>query len=258
MKALLLKGQKVTKFLYQLYVLKVTPVVIFAPGRVGSMALHKNLQEAGVFVFKLEFLDIGDSGAAHFVIRHVFKRKRPAKLITIIRDPVTMMVSYFFSKASAGHLPEAHQAWKEKDVPKLQELFIRDVLESYRLDSHLYWYETDFLRATGIDIFGYVFDTVNKNSTIDHPLYPTLILRTEMDDEVKVAAIIKFLQIPPFILTRENTRSQKADKELYEAFKKSLSVPPEILQKIYTSKLCTHFFSSEEITTLRNLWSKSE
>ena len=255
---LLHKLQKEITFLYTLYVRKITPVVIFTPGRVGSMALHACLLKAGVFVFKLEFLDIGNSGAAHFIIKHVFKKQRQARIITIVRDPVTMMITYFFSKASAGHLAEAHDAWKNKDVAKLQTLFIRDILMSERLDSHLYWYERDFFRATKIDVFAYPFDTEKKSTIISHDLYPILILRTEMDDEVKSSLVSQFLSISPFTLTRENTRSEKADKELYEVFKRTLSVPPPLLEKIYTAKLCQHFFSTDELEKLKLQWASPQ
>lgn len=246
---------KAITFYCKLYLKKTEPVIIFAPGRVGSMALHKNLSELGIFVFKLEFLNIGNSGAARFAIKHVFKSQRPAKIITIMRDPVTMMISYFFSKAAAGHLKEAHTAWKEKDVLQLQQLFIKEVLTSYRLDSHLYWYERDFVRATNINVFDHAFDTFNKHAIINHPIYPTLMLRTEMDDTIKATQISNFLHIPIFTLTRENTRSEKPDKELYERFKETLTLPTELLDKIYTAKVCTHFFGPEEIQSLRKQWS---
>jgi hypothetical protein len=78
-----------------------------------------------------------------------------------------------------------------------------------------------------------------------------------MDDFTKAEYISDFLKIPPFILRRENTRSEKSDNELYEAFKQSLTIPTELLDKIYTSNLAKHFFSSVEIQELRSRWQKN-
>ncbi len=229
------------------YLLKKTPIVIFAPGRVGSMALHKNLIDAGVFAFKVEFHLKDTQGMANFIQRFVFKRKRPARLITIIRDPLTMMATYFFSKASAGHLPEAHRAWKSKDLESLQNIFIRDVLQTERLDSHLYWFEHDFKSATGIDVYTHSFNSESRIGYINDKIYPTLLLRTEMDDTIKASAVGEFLNIEQFTITRENTRSNKEDAELYKAFNESLKIPVEILNKIYFAPVAQHFLTKEEI-----------
>jgi hypothetical protein len=229
------------------FILRKTPVIIFAPGRVGSMALHKNLRDAGVFVFKVEFYENDPRGSARFITNYIFKKKRPAKIITIIRDPISMMATYFFSKAAKGHLPEAHAAWLAGDTHKLNKLFIRDVLTSDRLDKHLYWYERDFKAATGIDIFAHPFSAEARTGVIDHQTYPTLILRTEMDDRIKAKAITEFLNVPDIIITQENSRTNKDDGKIFEIFKENLSLPQEIIKRIYTSKLCEHFLYSNEL-----------
>ncbi len=252
----MVKFKKVISLLWNINFLRKDPVIILAPGHVGSMALHKGLAATGILVFKVEFMDIGESGAADFIKKNIFSERRPAKIITIVRDPILMMISYFFSKASANHLPEAHIAWKEKNVDKLQELFIKNVLGTDRLDSHLYWYENDFLRATGIDIYAHPFDANLKTGYIEHDLFPTLIIRTEMEDDVKANIIAEFLKIPLFTLTRENTRSKKIDASLYEEFKESLTIPDEIIDKIYSSRLCTHFLHPTEIASAQKRWSK--
>ncbi len=229
------------------YLSRKTPVVVFAPGRVGSMALHKNLLEAGVFAFKVEFYLKDTRGLSNFIQTFVFKRKQPAIIITIVRDPLTMMATYFFSKASAGHLSDAHRAWKNNDVESLQEIFIRDVLQTDRLDSHLYWFERDFKSATGINVYAYPFNKTSKFDYISNTTYPILLLRTEMDDTVKASAVSEFLHIKEFAITRENTRSHKEDAELYKAFNASLKIPTDILKKIYTAPVSQHFLTEEEI-----------
>ncbi len=225
------------------------PVIVFAPGHVGSMALHKNLLEQDFFAFKVEFLNSKMEGSTKFVSRYIFRRKKGAKVITIVRDPVAMMVAYYFSKVEAGHIPDAKVALDERNIPLLQKIFVREVLETKRLDTHLYWYDQDFLLATGINIFEYPFDTVRKTGVIEHATYPTLLLRTEMDDEKKAQAIASFLNVPSFVVTRENTRDQKANSDIYRDFKASLKIPTQILEKIYTAPVSRHFLSPEERAT---------
>ncbi|MEK7639416.1 MAG: putative capsular polysaccharide synthesis family protein [Patescibacteria group bacterium] len=243
---LLKKAKTLIWILVNIHFRKKTPVIIFAPGRVGSMALYSNLMKAGLFVFKLEFTKIGSSSSAKFIKKYIFDQKKPAKIISIVRDPIDILVSYFFSKAASGHIKAAHRAWEAANIQDLQRSFVVDVLNTDRLGLHLYWYEKDFKEATNIDIFAYPFDQNEGFSVVPHETYPTLIFRTEMEDTNKAEIIKTFLNLSDFNLTRENTRSQKVDAALYRLFKDSLVLPSDILNKIYSSPYAKHFLTEKE------------
>lgn len=238
-------------FYSNLYILKRVPVIIFAPGHVGSMALHHDLAAADIFVFKVEFFNKYGIRTSRFIARHFFRKKRPAKIITIVRDPIAQMAAYFFSKSAAGHLPRAHKAWKEHDIATLNDCFISDVLLTNRLDSHLYWFERDFFDATGINVFESEFDTQTGSGIINHKIFPTLIIRTETGENIKTERIKKFLHLRSFSVTRNNTRAQKTDHKLYEDFKNQMKIPLEIFDKVYGSPLANHFLTKAEIDTAR-------
>jgi hypothetical protein len=238
-----------------LYLKKKTPVIVYAPGRVGSMGLIKNLRDADVFSFKVESFIDEKRGATQFCKKHVVDAKKSAKIITLVRDPVAIMSSYYFSKGTKGWLPEAKTALESGDVPALQKIFVSEVLRTKRLDSHLYWYENDFNPSLGFNIFDYTFDTQNQHTVIDHPQFPTLVVRTELSDLKKEATLNNFLGTTNIKITRENVRTEKVGTEIYKKFKESLSLPSDILEKIYTAPYAAHFFSNEEREQLRKKWS---
>lgn len=230
----------------RLYLLRTPPVVVLAPGRVGSIALNASLRTAGVFSFKLEFIEQDTRGTAQFAIKHIFNKHKPAKLITLVRDPISMMLTYYMSKANAGWLPEAKQALEAGDLKKLKERFILDVLLTDRLKSHLDWFTTDFQKLTGIDVYTHPFNTKKMWSTIKHDTYPTLILRTELDDETKSERIKDFLELEDFFLTRLNTAETKSYRDIYQEFKRTLTLPQELLEQIYTHPYCKQFLMEKE------------
>ena len=238
-----------------LYLHKKSPVLVYAPGRVGSMSLIKNLRKAGVFSFKIESFVSEKRGATLFTKKHILDAEKKAKIITLARDPVAMMATYFYSKALRGWIREATDAHAAGDIPRLQEIFIETCLKTQRLDYHLYWYENDFAPSLGFSVFEYPFDTEKQFSIIEHERFPTLILRTELDDYIKSKAIQTFLGGTPVTLTRENIRTEKKGGEKYNEFKETLSIPVDILDKIYAAPYVTHFFSPEEIMNLKQKWS---
>lgn len=228
---------------------------MYAPGRVGSMGLLKNLRQSNTFSFKVESFISENRGATKFCQHKILNSKRPANIITLVRDPMSIMCSYYFSKCIKGWIPGMKEALADKNIPLLQQTFIDEVLLSERLDSHLYWFENDFIPSIGYNIFDHPFSTENKYSVIKNELYPTLVMRTDLPDSEKSLAVSDFLDCPKITITRENVRSDRPGSDTYAEFKNSLSVPTDIIEKIYTAPVSTHFFSPTEQDEMRKKWS---
>lgn len=236
------------------YLKQEEPVVVLAPGRVGSIALNTSLRAAGAFSFKVEFAERETRGTAGFAVKHIFKKHKPAKLITLARDPIDMMLTYYMSKTNTGWLPEAKQALQNQDLTALQNHFITDVLQTDRFQSHIDWYTNDFQTLTGINVYDHPFDTEKRWSTIEHDTYPTLVLRTELNDHTKTTVIKDFLHLDSFTLTRANTAETKPYREIYQQFKQTLQLPADLVDSIYGHPYCTHFFSEAEIQGAKQKW----
>lgn len=249
------KFREATYAYNNLYLQKKSPVIVYAPGRVGSMGLIKNLREADIFSFKVESFASESRDAAFFCRKHILERGRAAKIITLVRDPLDIMTSYFMSKSDKGWIPGSQEALYNGDTCTMQKIFISEVLQTPRLDHHLFWYENEFIKNLELDIFTHPFDTKEKYSLIENIRFPTLVLRTELDDNKKQSLVNSFLNTNNVLITRENTQQQKKFYQTYLAFKKNLSVPQQALERIYTAPYVTHFFSPEEIKELVAKWS---
>lgn len=231
------------------------PVLICGPGRSGSMALLADLRRAGVYAFKVESFFSEHRGSVRFVKKHILSKNR-VHIITLVRDPVSVMASYYFSKAGRGRIQGAKEALENENIDEMRRIFIDDVLRTTRTKRHLYWYEEEFKKALGIDVYAYPFETDKQQTVISHERYPTLILRTELDNDAKKQAVAKFLGITGLTVTLSNARAHKPLYELFQTFKKRLCLPADIIDELYSSPMAQHFFSKDEVRELKAKWSE--
>jgi hypothetical protein len=246
--SLLKKITTATHLYTHAYLFRTEPVLVYAPGRVGSISMIQALQSAGIFSIKVEWLDYKTRGTVRFCKKHIVDERKPAKVITLVRDPVEIVSSLFFSKASRGHLPLGHQAIQAYDLAQLQKAFETEMLNSELLPAHLYWYEQEFQPHLGVDVFSHPFDTEKKHGLIADDTYPTLILRTDLPDGDKEQQVKDFLKISNFSIERLNVKAARNKGDLYREFTSQLTVPKTWLDTIYSSPYAQHFFSQQEIT----------
>lgn len=254
--SLLYKIQKTTYAYGGLFLKKRQPVVILSAGRSGTMAMDKSLKEAGEFVFKLASVK-ERRGNAQFANKYIFKKKKPAKIITLVRDPLAQMVSAFFSKVQRGKYPIDPKIMSEADVPILRNLFIEHYFGTDKHLSFLNWYEKVFQPLTNVDVYNTPFNTNAKTTLIEDSTYPTLILRLDLDNEHKSERVRDFLENPSINIEYSNTRQDKGKEDVYQVFKNSLNLNSEQLDLVYKSRYAQHFFTPDEIDSLKQNWGSS-
>jgi hypothetical protein len=238
-----------------LYIQKRQPIIVLAPGRVGSMSLLSDLRAHDFFAFKVE-RRVDGRGSAQFAISHILNQRRDAKIISIVRDPIEMLISYFYSKAARGSFKNALEALENSDIPRLQQIFITKVLNTERMTRHVHWFENEFHSLTGIDVYAYPFDTTQKCACFSSEPYDVLIFRTDLPDADKAGCVSKFLHTDSFKVSRGNKRETKPLSGTYKLFKDSLVVPTKILDTIYSAPYTQHFFSENEIREQKKRWSE--
>ncbi len=244
------------KAYWNVLVLGKMPVVVYAAGRVGSVAMLNALRRAGVFSFKVEFFDHTISASSRFCSRHVLRSQLPAKFIVLVRDPVEVLCSLYFSKVVRGHVSNAAEALRKEDVATLVDLFQVEVAEGDYVPTYVRWFETEFAPHLGFSMFAKPFDWNSKFTRFKEGRFDVLVLRTDMLDAEKERQVEAFLEIDRFKLRRENEKSASAYAALYSAFKAELKLIPSALDMIYTSAYAQHFFSPGEISELRRRWNQ--
>lgn len=254
------KINRALKIYSNLYLYRKTPILIYTPGRVGSTGLYVTLDRLGQFVIHIhtlnadEIRDKDQPGTTVWTYNHILKAQKPAKIITLVRDPVSLIISDFFNKLK--WLAGAKDAYRHMTVDQLCDLFRTRYFDDGRHIDKLEWYNNEFNQTLGINVFKHPFDTDQRFASFSEHIYDVLILRTESDDQVKVQAVANFLGIEPFDIERVNEASNRDYAEIYRAFKNKIKLPQAHLDTIYNSQYATQFFDEAERQSLRQKWSE--
>ena len=241
------------------------PVVVYQMGKVGSTSVLLSLKRHGVApLYKVHFMNpenFGDSPAirrggsepVHIVTgrkvyREIVVPRKRAKFITLVRDPVATNVSGFlqvFEQLAGRSLAESGYSLEE-----LGEFFLRE----YPHHLPLTWMETEVGRILGIDVYAEPFDRARGHVRLGSGAQELLVLRCELDDAVKQAALAGFLGLGSFKITRANVGAEKDYASVYGRFRESVRLPDSYLEWMYTSRYARHFYAPREIERFRAYW----
>jgi hypothetical protein len=252
------KINRALKVYSKMYLQQKTPILIYTPGRVGSTGLYLTLDSLGQFVIHVHTLDaqqIHDKdqpGTTVWAYQHVIQAQKTAKIITLVRDPVALIISDFFNKLK--WLAGAKDAYNHLSVDELCELFRTRYFDDGRHNTKLRWYEDEFNSALTVDVYAHAFDVERGVGSFNQGLYDVLILRTESDDSIKAQAVSEFLSIPAFDIQRVNEAEKRDYAEVYRTFKTQITLPKQHLDTIYDSRYAIQFFTEAERLSLREKW----
>lgn len=252
------KINRAVKVYSQLYLHRKTSILIYTPGRVGSTGLYVTLDKLGQFVIHIhtlnaqEIRDKDQPGTTIWAYQHIIVPQRQAKVITLVRDPVALLISDFFNKLK--WLAGAKDAYHHLSVDELCHLFRTQYFNDGRHITKLNWYETEFNASLNINVYAHPFDTDQRYGTFREGLYDVLVLRTETEDTLKAKVVSDFLDIPIFEIQRVNEADKRDYADVYSAFRKRITIPDVHLDTIYQSQYVTHFFNDAERESLRDKW----
>lgn len=244
------------------------PVLVYQMGKVGSSSVMRSLVSHGVRpVFHVHRLNpvhreklrkdgITESRAYELeaveIYRHVIQQQRPAKIISLVREPVGRNVSAFFQNLDA--LSGQTRAGALRAPDKLKALF----LDAYPHAVPLKWFDVEMQQTLGIDVYAQPFPKEQGHTVLRRGPFEVLILRAELPDPAKAGAIQHFLGVDAFDIRRENVTANKDYASVYESFKEDLVLPAAYLDMMYGAHYTRHFYTPEEIGRMRSRWSASK
>jgi hypothetical protein len=180
------------------------------------------------------------------------RRRRKLRIITLVRDPVGRNVSRYFHDLHywlAYYFTEiASDRLSGDNLDVLIDCFRKTFNHRYPLD----WFDKELKRLTGLDIYGYPFDTAKGCTRIDKGRVSLLIVQTEKLRDCW-RTIEEFCDSK--LEARDDNRGErKWYGALYSEFLDRLSLTAEELDEMYSSKYATFFFSEETRAQLKKRW----
>ncbi len=186
---------------------------------------------------------------AEQIYRTWVRSRYPLRVITLVREPVANNISMFFQIIDQYLGTDIEHAGCSID--ELIDIFI----EKYMHSRPLTWLDAEIKTNFGIDVYQTPFPVDQGYTIISRERINLLVLRCEMDDQVKARAIADFLGLDAFELIRSNIASEKSYARQYAEFKERIRIPPDLLDLMYNSRFSRHFYSSEECEQFRARWS---
>jgi hypothetical protein len=242
------------------------PVIVYQMGKVASTSITASLRRLrGLPVFHVhrlcreniealnarreqkEFTRLPVDAVGAKLAELVIDAGRPAKIITLVREPIGRNISAYFENLEERH---GYKVYEQKSIASL----IEDFLVRYPHSQPLTWFDKEFKKALGIDIYEFPFPLETGFSTISTAQFDVLVLRCDLPDDVKARCVGEFIGRSDFRLIQKNVSRDKPYAKQFLDFKENIRLPQAYVEKMLTSRFCCHFFGAEERDALRAKW----
>ncbi len=180
--------------------------------------------------------------------RRIAEPRRPARVISLVREPIGRNISAFFQGLDGyAGVADAHL---HLSTDALVECF----LDRYLHDLPLEWFEVELGATLGIDVYAHDFPKDRGWLEIREPPYRLLLMHHDLTDEIKEARIAELIGRPDYRLRRVNEASTKGYAEAYRAFRDRIRVPADHADRMLGSRYAKHFFDAEQLAATRARW----
>ncbi|HEY0371540.1 MAG TPA: putative capsular polysaccharide synthesis family protein, partial [Thermoanaerobaculia bacterium] len=168
------------------------------------------------------------------------RRGRRCRVITLVRDPIARNISSYFEHLDAiWNRTDAHAS-----VP-LDDLH-RGFLERFPHDEPLTWFDDELLPVLGIDVHDHSFPSAGSLRIGD-----VLIMKSELEDAVKSAALRDFLGLRRLTVQPTNSTGSKSKGETYRHFLATIRLEQGFVDRMLESRYTRHFYTEAERDAMR-------
>ncbi|MEB3886920.1 putative capsular polysaccharide synthesis family protein [Lyngbya sp. CCY1209] len=252
------------------------PIAIYQMGKVGSATILHSLQELNLPnpVFHVHLLSAQnlEISTASFISRNLpltlqlkhgkilrdyldSRENASLKVITAVREPIGQLISSVFQnlKVDFTQFIDADENLKVKEIKD----YIYNLICQYDVrdpGKNCNWFDREFKQALDIDVYQYQFDPKLAYTAFSKNNLDILVLRLESSQNWS-EILTNFLNLEkPLKIIKTNTSDDKNYGDSYKDILSSLKFPVSVLDRIYSSKYCQHFYTKEEIEQFVNKW----
>lgn len=174
------------------------------------------------------------------------------KIIALVRDPIARNCSFYFHNLDI--LLQTEDAHDNVEMSRL----LGEFQNKFDHRGCLNWFDREFKAVLGVDVYEHDFPHDAGHTRISTERYDILVMRTDLDDASKKKRIEEFLGIDGLSLVPKNVASRKPYAATYRKFLDALELPESYVNEMLDSKYTRHFFSPDEIASLRAKWLRGD
>ncbi len=266
--------RKVYRKIYKKYGIK-DPIIIYQMGKVGSSTVLESLKalELGVPVYHCHLMNSLDKIENEIIksranpdgtlaeikkgreLREQILEGRYSKwsLISLVRDPVKRNISAFFQNLTEV-IPDVYERHNNKSI-SIDDI-VNSFIHEYDHNAPLDWFDSQLKDVFHIDVFASEFPKKAGYEIYEVKNVRLLLIRLEDLTACVRDAMREFFGIRDFRLINTNIGKQKEYNKMYQDFLENANLPADYVNKMYDSRFCKHFYTSEEMEKFRKYWTK--
>lgn len=248
-------------------------VWLYQPGKVGSSTIYASSSLELIHMHSLAAMYAGSENEVYKKMLFDIKKK-PIKIITGVREPISRDLSAFFQDSERNIYPlflgssvvltsyaDYYRVpkWKSGQVymweNNLQTSFekICQIMTANHADEFS-WFDYEIKALFDIDIFEYPFDKERGYTVIEKDNIQIFVYKCEKLSELE-KEIGEFIGDKDFKLTNSNVGAKKVYSYTYKAFKEDVQIDRAYFDYYYENpKWLSHFYTESEIAGFRKKW----
>ena len=117
------------------------------------------------------------------------------------------------------------------------------------------WFDRELSGLLGFDFFARDFDRESGFEILREGRFELLAGKLERLSDNGAGYLGRFLDLGrDFPIPRSRARSATGEAALYDQVRRSLKLPAGVLDEVYSSRVCRHFYTPEELEGFRKHW----
>lgn len=165
--------------------------------------------------------------------------------ISLVRDPIARNISAYFQNFPIS----AERA----EMPlKVAEEVVAAFRERYPHPYPARWFDNEFRRFLGIDIYSVPFDRIRRNVATEQ----FLLMRTDLNDAEKSRLLSKAIGSRIHV-ERQNVGEWKGYSQIYQSVLEIAKFPAAFVDAMYATPFARHFWTDDELAALRDRWTEA-
>jgi hypothetical protein len=175
---------------------------------------------------------------------------RPLRVVSVIRDPIGFNLSNY---TYFGRAYWMRTFWRSAPwIPTSR--ILAHFLATFPHASSSLWWTHEFARSTGIDPLREGFDAARGWQRYQRGRFDCLVLRADIADTEKHAALASWLGCAVAPVERENLNDTQAAPGVYERLKSAIRGEPAYVDRMLDLPAARAFYDDRQREALRSRW----
>ena len=248
----------------------VAPIVVYSAPKTASTSIASALDRtAGIDTVKVHFVrpehfwqgPMHPKVAPDGLLRHraieqrpsremLFAGDRPLRIVAVVREPIGFNLSNYTYFGRAYWMRTFWRSSPWIDAAALQANFRR----TFPHESSSLWWTREFAASTGIDPIALGFDAARGWQRYRNARFDCLVIRADLDDSEKRAALREFTGLPVAEVVRENANDTQSAPGVYDRLRAETARDPGYVREMLALPSAQAFFTEGQRDAIARRW----